>query len=342
MKKQQRLLLIILLFLTSALVAQEKLIFAIDMVRHGDRMPLHSLPAVSDYPSKEKLGQLTAKGMEQHFHLGKKLRQYYVEEAKLLPKQFDNATIFIRSTDFDRTIMSAQALLTGLYPIGVGPMKNGYQPIPIHTHSQDSDPLIKNDTHAPKFDELLAKYVVPQKAWQAKIQETKAHWAKWTQATGWKIENLRDVMRLGNILYIYRLHKAPLPTGLSAQDIDTIIAIGEWGMPQMYRPKEMGEFLGRGHLEMIHRYLEKTTDPKNELKYVLFSAHDSSLLALMSALGAPLDMVPPYASHFSLRVYENEQQQKSIMVYFNDQVISLPYCNGTRCEFEEFKKRLIA
>lgn len=337
MKKQQQILLIILFFFTSALTAEPKLIFAIDMIRHGDRTPLHQLPAIS-YPGPKKLGQLTAKGMEQHFNLGKKLRQIYIEQARLLPENFDHSTIYIRSTDFDRTIMSAQALLTGLYPIGTGPMENGYQPIPIHTHPQESDPLIKNDTHSAEFDALLAKYVLPSMAWQSKIQQTKAQWAKWSKATGWKIENLRDIMRLGNILYVYRQHEVPLPPTLSPQEIDTIIGISEWGMPAMYRPKEIGNYLGSGQLKIIHHYLEKCTDPKSELKYVLLSAHDSSLLALMSALGAPLDEIPSYASHFSLRVYENRQLQKNIAVYFNDKLISLPDCNGTSCEFEGFKR----
>lgn len=44
--------------------------------------------------------------------------------------------VFIRSTDFDRTLMSAEANLAGLYPPAGRQMFNPnltWQPIPVHT-----------------------------------------------------------------------------------------------------------------------------------------------------------------------------------------------------------------
>ena len=91
--------------------SKEKLIFAIDVIRHGDRNPIIAIPAVAhDWP--EGLGQLTALGMHQEYELGKKCRHDYVNKEKLLPSSYQKGTLYVRSTDIDRTLMSATFFLT--------------------------------------------------------------------------------------------------------------------------------------------------------------------------------------------------------------------------------------
>lgn len=48
--------------------------------------------------------------------------------------------VYVRSTDVDRTIMTAQSLLTGLYPSNFSDWELGtWQPIPVHMESGNSD-----------------------------------------------------------------------------------------------------------------------------------------------------------------------------------------------------------
>lgn len=42
-----------------------------------------------------------------HVDLGKKLREKYVKEHKLLSEEFNHQEIFVRSSDMNRTLMSA-------------------------------------------------------------------------------------------------------------------------------------------------------------------------------------------------------------------------------------------
>lgn len=58
----------------SLLFADDTLIFAIDIIRHGDRTPIISIPAVN-YQWKEGNGQLTAEGMRQEYNMGKEFRK---------------------------------------------------------------------------------------------------------------------------------------------------------------------------------------------------------------------------------------------------------------------------
>ncbi|MBU0744818.1 MAG: histidine phosphatase family protein [Gammaproteobacteria bacterium] len=130
---------ILILLISSNAFANETLIFALDIVRHGDRTPLFSIPK-SNYKWIEGHGKLTAIGMQQMFQLGTHIRKKYVDDYQLLPKHYQNGTIFVSSTDYDRTLISAQSILLGLYPLGTGPiLPNGtpalpeaFQAIPIH------------------------------------------------------------------------------------------------------------------------------------------------------------------------------------------------------------------
>ena len=139
---------ILFVFIGSNAFAQEKLIFAIDLVRHGDRTPLIASPGMEKvWP--QGLGQLTPTGMRQEYFLGKTLRQRYVNQYHLLPKYYDTNAMRVRSSGITRTMMSAQSPLFGLYPLRTGPslgmskaLPNGLQPIPINIVPPEQDSLL--------------------------------------------------------------------------------------------------------------------------------------------------------------------------------------------------------
>ncbi|CAK61322.1 unnamed protein product (macronuclear) [Paramecium tetraurelia] len=69
-------------------------------------------------------GQLTPIGTRQHYVLGQWLRKRYIEDLKLLSQFYNEAEIYIESTDVNRTILSALSNLQGMYPAGTGPKIN--------------------------------------------------------------------------------------------------------------------------------------------------------------------------------------------------------------------------
>lgn len=114
--------------------AAEKLIFSLDLMRHGDRAPIKELPKVP-YTGITPLGHLTPEGIAGCYQLGTKFRQKYVTQHHLLPAAYDPKLMYVRSSDFDRTLMSAQSVLMGLYPMGTGPqLKDGKYAITLHIY----------------------------------------------------------------------------------------------------------------------------------------------------------------------------------------------------------------
>lgn len=146
--------------------------------RHGERTPIINFLYPND-PYRDpnqwstECSQLTNVGKQQLYDLGQWLRKLYGNGFLSNRYKFDE--IYIRSTDFDRTIHIAQLCLAGLYP----PVNNDiwneellWQPIPIHTVPYENDFLIaglvfscptynmlhKNVLNSPEYQKIQLKY----------------------------------------------------------------------------------------------------------------------------------------------------------------------------------------
>ena len=116
--------------------------------RHGDRSPWAWIPGdeVNNASWPDGLGQLTALGMQQTHLLGSTIRERYSVG------NYSRYEYYVRSTDYDRTLQSAQCVLAGVFPPGSGPTsslnsKPGLpdlsQPIPIHTVPRGEDSILR-------------------------------------------------------------------------------------------------------------------------------------------------------------------------------------------------------
>ena len=96
---------------------------------------------------------LFLQGKERHYELGQWLRKRY---SGFLNDQYNVDEIYVRSTDVDRTLMSAESNLAGLYP----PVKRwnadiNWQPIPVHTVPQSEDALLSSHAECPRLMVLI-------------------------------------------------------------------------------------------------------------------------------------------------------------------------------------------
>ncbi len=314
-----------------------------DLIRHGDRTPTDSIPK-APYDWTQGLGQLTATGMHQEFKLGAGLREKYVDQYHLLSPHYTIGEIYVRSTDYERTLMSAESFLTGLYPPGTGPtlpdstisaLPYGIQPIPIHTVPQNKDMLLLHDQEE-SFNFLLEKYVFTQHEWIHHENQIKSKLPRWSEAIGTPLKNLYDLSWLGDILFIDKLYHVAMPKGLSEDDVNEIISEGKWSFVHAYAPKSVSTPIGKNLLKNIATAISKASQGKSRVKYILYSAHDSTILTLMSIMGVPLTKAPPYASDINFLVFVDDNQNRYIKITYNNEPVSLPACGGTRCSIEQF------
>lgn len=323
--------------------ASEKLIFAIDIIRHGDRTPLLELPKAPHH-WQEGLGQLTPIGMAQEYQLGKRLREEYIIHNQLLPEQYSNKTMYVRSTEFDRTVMSAQSVLLGLYPLGKGPknrasqayaLPHGYQPIPIFTIPQEEDSLLRPFNDKFMFRKLLQKYLFSTPEWIEKEPKLKQNMAKWGAATGLTLTNPVQLQELADTIFIYQLYQLPLPPDLSPDDIKAIKTSVHNQWSSLYKNPAIASIAGSKQLTAIVEKLQTASQKKSELKYILYSAHDSTLVAQMAVLETPLTEWPAYASRLNFSLYEEGNSHDIVRITYNNQPVLIPACNGLSCHLAD-------
>ena len=115
---------IIFLLLINKSKQEKKLRWAFEIFRHGARTPYSGM--TKDF--KDCFGQqwfglkeLTGIGLHQHFLVGYRNRLKYVNEYGLISPVYNPREIYLISTDSNRTIMSANAQVQGLFPPGTGP-----------------------------------------------------------------------------------------------------------------------------------------------------------------------------------------------------------------------------
>lgn len=337
-------ILTVLISSPSVLFAEDKLIFAVDIIRHGDRTPISALPTIN-YHWKEGPGQLTAIGMEQEYKLGLAFRKKYIEQSHLLPEHYEPGTMMVRSTFYDRTLMSAQSLLMGLYPAGTGPntsdsslpaLPHAFQPIPIFSAPSNLDEVIVQPVSQVERRKLDEQYVYPTPEWQQYNESLKEKYPLWSKLLGIPVTTIAGLQGAADILFIHQLHHAPLPEGLSDEDVNTIIKAGQWAFMAHEKPQQTGVAYSGKLMSHIADYLNTGSLKQSKLKYVLLSAHDVTISTVLSFLGAPLEMPPPYASNVNFSLYENGANDYIVKITFNGKPVVVPACGGSRCQLQQF------
>ena len=113
----------IIFFLLNCSIIESKLRWAFEIFRHGARTPYSGM--TKDFKDCfgvqwEGLKELTGVGLRQHFLVGYRNYLRYIKEEGLISEKYDPREVYLISTDSNRTIMSANAQVQGLYLPGTG------------------------------------------------------------------------------------------------------------------------------------------------------------------------------------------------------------------------------
>ncbi|GMT15589.1 hypothetical protein PFISCL1PPCAC_6886, partial [Pristionchus fissidentatus] len=149
-----------------------KLIFVNPIWRHGDRGPTEKYAGdVLDEDDWDfgggGYGELSPIGMEQHFHLGEMMFERYAEGGKFLSERYRAKEIYARSTDRNRTLISAMSNFAGMYSRATAVNGTDYPafsswpvsfvPVSIHTEDQHHDHVGDPDADCARQDDLWYK-----------------------------------------------------------------------------------------------------------------------------------------------------------------------------------------
>lgn len=144
------------------------------------------------------------------FSLGQYFRKRY---SKILNAEYSTKDIYVQSTDFDRTIMSAEAILAGMFPPKNEQIWNEdimWQPIPVHSLPRNID-IVIGGKPCSKFNILFLKYLKESPEMLEIYRQFGHLFPYWTEKSGMNITSplhaviLFDVLRTEkeqNITYV--------------------------------------------------------------------------------------------------------------------------------------------
>uniref|UniRef100_A0A2I3HRJ4 Lysosomal acid phosphatase n=1 Tax=Nomascus leucogenys TaxID=61853 RepID=A0A2I3HRJ4_NOMLE len=316
------------------------------LYRHGDRSPVKTYPK-DPYQEEEwpqGFGQLTKEGMLQHWELGQALRQRY---HGFLNTSYHRQEVYVRSTDFDRTLMSAEANLAGLFPPNGMQRFNpniSWQPIPVHTVPISEDRLLKFPLGpCPRYEQLQNETrQTPE--YQNENSRNAQFLDMVANETGLTDLTLETVWNVYDTLFCEQTHGLRLPPWASPQTMQRLSRLKDFSFRFLfgiYQQAEKARLQGGVLLAQIRKNLTLMATTSQLPKLLVYSAHDTTLVALQMALDVYNGEQAPYASCHIFELYQEDSGNFSVEMYFRNESdkapwpLSLPGCPH-RCPLQDF------
>ncbi|KFV48278.1 Lysosomal acid phosphatase, partial [Tyto alba] len=257
--------------------------------------------------------------------------------------------VFIRSTDCDRTLMSAEANLAGLYPPEGQQIFNpniSWQPIPVHTVPESEERLLKFPlTPCPRYEQLQnetrhsAEY----------INKTKENWQflqMVANETGIRDVSLDCVWSVYDTLFCEQAHQMDLPVWVTPDVMAQLKQLKDFGFEFLFgihNRVEKARLQGGVLLDHIRKNLTKAANlsAHQNLKLLAYSAHDTTLVALQMALDVYNKIQAPYASCHLFELYQEDDGNFSVEMFFRNESgkepfpLTIPGCQH-KCPLQRF------
>lgn len=335
-------------------VVSASILFSVEVCRHGARAPNQIFPFHRQYWRGYEPGQLTALGQRQSYLLGVELRRRYVEDLGLFNSTYHPGEVKVQSTDVDRTLESAYAQLSGLFPAGSGPrIPTGRvlrPPLPVRDvadiekelGSQALPHLVQSvPIHADDSDHVLHGYkhsVCPRMSQIKDNVKLLPEYAQLEERARALLPDLNHLIPGGEMKEIKRLYSGlacdlaqgnPLPAGI---DLETIRQLHRDLVVLPFKDPE-AQVLSCS--EFFKRLLAQFADrlAGGSLRFVLNSAHDYTLIAFLSCLGADIPAIPVFASSLLFELYSD----LTLSLVLNGSPLPCAACADGHCPLDAFK-----
>nr|XP_013015432.1 prostatic acid phosphatase [Cavia porcellus] len=327
-------------------VRAKELKFVTVVFRHGDRSPIETFPndPIEESSWPDGFGQLTQLGMKQHYELGQYLRKRY---GQFLNESYKREQVYIRSTDVDRTLMSAMVNLAALFAPGGSSIWNPnllWQPIPVHTVAASEDRLLYMPfKNCPRFQELESE-TLKSEEFQKRIQPYQDFINTLPTLSGFQGQDLFGIWsKVYDPLYCEGVHNFTLPSWATKDTMTKLRELSELCLLSLYgihKQKEKSRLQGGVLVNEILNHMKTATQQKKYKKFIMYSAHDTTVSGLQIALDVYNGVLPPYASCHLMELYLEKGEYFVEMYYRNEThhgpyPLTLPGCTHS-CPLEKF------
>ncbi|RUS70111.1 hypothetical protein EGW08_022125 [Elysia chlorotica] len=284
--------------------------------RHGDRSATHTYPTdphVNDWP--DGLGQLSKTGMMQAYELGQYLGYRY---RNLISQEFRKDEVYVRSTNYERTLMTAECVCAGLFPVntsypGFPEVLKHWQPVPIQTVPSAEDKLL-HPADTCDYVHLLKDGILAMDVSSDHIINDKTLMYKLSHNTGMEI-NVNSLHDLADTLFCQLEHNMSQPEWMTKDIQDRLL---EYGQHRPHTgPTDVKYFSGTLLDTVIRNMKNKAGNSSDLHRMYLYSAHDTTVAPLMSILGVDNFLQVPYSAAFIIELHLIHDQYFVKLLYRN-------------------------
>jgi len=283
-----------------------------------------------------QFGELTDKGRETTYELGKRLRHLYIDQLQFMPKLISDADmIYLRATPLPRALESVQQTFWGMYPSTARTLS--FPPPTIVTRTPADETLFPNDGNCRRFAQLSRAFA--QRAadrWNTSddMQYVNSKITKWMPQAS-KTVAVDSHPRLSGIMdtinsTIAHGPETRLPSEFYDPKLRSIvekIGVEEWfhgyNENKEYRKLGIGAQVGDIVERMVSKVegvglsineiggengqLGRGRGGETGIMFAMSGCHDTTLGGVLSSLGAfDNEAWPPYTSHISFELFREK------------------------------------
>ena len=294
-------------------------------------------PRLVSYLPNCREGDLLIEGMHQHLRLGK-LYQNYTETIGLfdnvVPK---NEELNVRCTDIERTLRSAQSFLHGFAepqePNEIIDIYRGSDFLEVLRPNADFCQDMKNSSEVFYASEEYTKWV--DEEWAA-LENVSSYLGVTKSATNLNL--------MCDWVTTHYCDNKLLPSVITEEDQQRCMKVVGSNLYDLY--KQNPYLFASYHMRTILSVANNTVFNNGKVKFVLNSAHDSTVATIWQLLaGKPgerptkSERIPPYASHITMEIWENSEKKHFVRFAYNGELIKLQLLdNETFVPYETFLK----
>mmetsp|Transcript_1180 Transcript_1180/g.2854 ORF Transcript_1180/g.2854 Transcript_1180/m.2854 type:complete len:423 (-) Transcript_1180:3844-5112(-) len=348
-------------------LAAAEIVFVTEVSRHGSRSPtkFYSWDKDGRWPQGE--GEITPLGMRQHYLIGYELRNRYIIQNQVLSANYSADEVYFRSTDVNRTLMSAYSQLQGLYPDGTGPslhdislqstavppikvsnltaiqaelgiaaLPDFMQAKPVHSTTKMTDYLLRIQDNCKLVDELIEtsnqeEYAALCKKYSSTIQVIADYFKVSFDEACSMSDNVQGSVVANNFCGYSLPSQFSDPTfiaNIKAYHAETFSL--QYGSPAI-----VPEAIVTPYMNLLVQTFSAVAAGPQDLKFIFLSAHDSTLQAFVNGMQLSNRSFPVYASTLITELHLINGSYFVRMLY-NDEEVTVPDCQQTVCPLDTF------
>ena len=338
--------------------SNNELIFVYEHFRHGARSPIKGLDEnfIDIFGQQwNGTGELTLQGINDHYQKGLRNKNKYSNF--ISTNKYNSHEILVYSTNVNRTIMSAQARLNGLFSLN---NKNSsyplsFIPIPLHLFEYENE-------GTPIFNrELLKDCYSIQSLKENNKKSTKINKfvSNFTKTFGKKfileVLSSRQINRIDyesiNLIcgtfisnYVQRNELQILPQYNIDKETLYKYCSDFSHLKHFYVEKgglisKIGIALISSYMKGIVSYMDSAIhNPSSKLKYIMYSGHDTSVssmqIFIQNAFGINIKEIP-FSSEIVFHLTQNLYSKKYYVIYYYNEEMLL------NISYTSFKSKII-